>query len=166
MSLTLNEGAKPALLDGNAASLARELAQGIRPPLVILEEYGFSGPDDPNWLELSRTPEFQRLLESLTREWNSADTTQRRVRIKAQASMELALVDLHAMMTSERLDPKARLEAFKVMKDVAGFSAPSGVSGSGEGGGGTSIKIIIGGDTITKQVQAGPPTIDSEAEDA
>jgi hypothetical protein len=163
LPLKLGENA----LDGHAASLARELAQGIRDPLAILAEYGFSGTDDPAWLALSGTTEFQRLLDSLTREWNAADSTKQRVRVKALASVETGLIDLHAMMTSERVDPKVRVDAFKVMKGIAGLDAPAGVGGmAGEGGGGVSIKIVIGQQSVTKNVESAPTVIEHESEDA
>lgn len=165
MSLTFKIGEN--MLDGHAAALARELAQGIREPLAILQEYGFTGVDDPAWQSLSGTAEFQRLLEGLVREWNAADTTTRRVRAKALASVELGLLELHTMMTSERVDPKVRVDAFKVMKGVAGLDTQPGVgSMGGDGGSGVSIKIVIGQQTVTKDVQAAPPTIEHEGDEA
>lgn len=148
-----------ALLDPSLASMARELAQAIRPTQAILQDYGFSGTGDPLWLELSENPEFKRIVDEAQREWNAADTTKRRIQIKAQTSIEMALPDIHKIMTSNTADHADRINAAKLMKSLAGMDAVPGGSGGamgGEGGSGVTIKIVIGQQTLVKDASRAP----------
>jgi hypothetical protein len=149
-------GAGATILDPSAASLARELAQDIRPADAILADYGFSGSGDPLWQELCASAEFRRLLEQAQREWNAADTTKRRIQLKAQASLEASLPNLHALMVSERVDPADRVNATKVMRDLAGMALHPNAAGPGDGSGGLSVKIVINGQEMVKSVSATP----------
>jgi hypothetical protein len=145
------------LLDPSAASLARELAQAIRPVESVLPDYGFSGLNDPLWIDFSATPEFKRMLEEAQREWNAADTTKRRIQMKAQTSVEMFLPELHRIVVDPVADRADRINAAKLMKSFAGMDVPAGGPGmGGEGGGGVTVKIIIGSQTVTKDVARGP----------
>lgn len=138
-----------AVLDPQYAALARELAQGIRPTSDILNDYGFSSSADPLWIALTENASFQQLLDAAVREWNAADTTARRVRLKAMTSMELSLPALHEIIHDSKADRADRINAAKVMKSLAGFDEPAGGS-AGSGGGGVVVKINIGTQQVVK----------------
>ena len=169
MSLTtLAPGLGKDMLDGSTASLARELAQNIRPIEAILPDYGYTGLEDPRWQEITSLPEFSRLLESAQREWNTADSTSKRVRTKALASLELWLADLHHIMASPNTDTKTRLEAGKIMMKLAGMDGVG--SGNGgmrdESGSGMKIVINIGDSKVEKVLSPVIEHAENEGDDA
>ena len=154
-----------ALLDGSYAALAREIAQDIRDPVDILPDYGFTGPDDPAWKRLQKSHDFIGLLLQSAREWNAADSTPKRIRYKALASLELVIAEMHVIaMTHENRE--RRIEAAKFIKSVAGFDGGGGIGGRGaleDGVGGVSITINIGAKTVSAQLSQ-PKTIEGEME--
>lgn len=157
----------PALLDPQYASLAREIAQAIRPVPDVLADYGFSGSGDPTWVELCQNPEFKRLLDEAQREWNAADTTKRRVQLKALISTEMSLPAIHGIIHDEKADRADRINAMKVMKSLAGLDAPPNPNGTGEGGSGIVVKINIGTQQVVKTAATQPVNIiEHESADA
>lgn len=160
MLTTLTTADGRGFLDPSAASLARELALDIRPVEAILPDYGFTGLTDPLWLELAESPDFRRLLAEAQREWNAADTTKRRIQLKAQASVEMALTDIHNMIVGENVDHADRINAAKVMKSLAGLDTPPNGAAM-DAGGGFSVKIVIGDQQVVKSISAAP-TIEHE----
>lgn len=155
----------PALLDPEYASLAREIAQAIRPVPDVLADYGFSGAGDPLWLDLCQNPEFRRLLDEAQREWNAADTTKRRVQLKALISTEMSLPALHAIIHDEKADRADRINAMKVMKALAGLDAPPNPNGAAEGAGGIVVKINIGTQQMVKTAAPAANIIEHEGAD-
>lgn len=149
------------LLDPSYASMARELAQAIRPVPDILRDYGLGGTSDPIWLSLAESADFKRLLDEAQREWNAADTTKRRIQLKAQTSIEMALPDIHKIIIDPLADRADRINAAKLMKSLGGMDAPPNGGGAmgGEGGSGVSIKIVIGQQTLTKDVSRPTATV-------
>lgn len=153
------------LLDGTYASLARELAQDIREPAEIIVDYGFSGLNDPAWKRLQQSHDFIHMLIQATREWNAADSTPKRIRYKALASLELLVAELHVIaMTHSNVE--RRLEAMKLVKSLAGFDSTGGIGGAGalNDSSGVSITINIGDKTVSARL-APSKIIDSDAED-
>lgn len=157
-------------LKAEYASLARELVQNIRPVKEVLSDYGFSGPDDPAYEELQRSRDFIEILMQIGREWNAVDSTPKRIRFKALASMEIMLAELHVIaMTHPNMEH--RMTAMKMIKDISGFSQTGGIGGAGgiDNTGGFNLKIVIGGTTITadltqpKVLDAKPITIEGES---
>lgn len=159
MSTTLPVALAPGFLSTQAAGLARELAQDIRPVPDILRDYGFNGTDDPAFLEICESRDFKRLLEEANREWNSADSTKKRIRLKSQAAYEMLLPTLFETAVSAR-DPKDRVEASKLLSKTGGFEEPQLAGAGGQDGGGVKIVINIGQKRIEKE--AAPTTITPE----
>lgn len=147
----------PGILEPTAAALARELAQDIRLVGDVLADYGFLSADDPRFMTLMETQTFQRLMREAAREWNNADSTKKRLRLKAQASLEVALPDLHALMVNERARADDRVNAAKFFKSLAGMDE-TGAGGVNMDGGGFSITINIGDKKVSMQ-HAGVPKI-------
>jgi hypothetical protein len=161
----LPEPPSAALFDASYASLAREIAQDIRLPADILPNYGFTGPDDPAWIALQKSHDFVHLLIQAAREWNAADSTAKRIRYKALASLELVIAEMHVIAITHT-SAERRIEAAKFIKDLAGFGGNGGIGGTGalEGSGGVSITINIGEKVVRAQLSQ-PKTIDSQAEE-
>ncbi len=154
----------PGVLDPSMASLARELAQDIRDPTEILADYGFVGSDSPEWLEISRSSDFKALLNEAVREWGAVDSTPKRIRFKALAALELEIADLHQIAATST-SMEHRINAIKVMKDLAGFTSTGGIGGANplDNSGGFSVTIVIG-DTTTKIALPISPIIEGQAE--
>jgi hypothetical protein len=169
MSISLKELHAPGFLDPTWVGLARELSQDIREAEVILRDYGFNGPSDPAWLELAESPDFIECLKTAAREWNTADSTAKRIRVKAQASLEMALPELHAMAVNNA-SPSVKLDALRLIKSIAGFDHNGGMGSGAIAGdaqqGGFSITINVADKTTRVEVAARPPTIEGQAEDA
>ena len=163
MSISQGELVAPGFLDPSWTGLARELAQDIRPVEDILKDYGFTGPDDVTWLALMEQRSFGEAVAAAAKEWNAADSTPKRIRVKAQASLEMVLPDLHAMALNNP-SVQAKLDAMKLIKSLAGFDHNGGVGGAaivGDGGGsGFSITINVAGQSTHVRVENRAPMIE------
>lgn len=139
-------------LDPSFASLARELAQDIRPVDDVLKDYGFTDTDDPRWLFLQRSNDFKRMLAEASKEWNAADSTKRRVQQKALASLEVSLPNIHALINNPATAPTARIDGARLLQNLAGMAGPVSTN-LGDGGGGVSININFGGNSVQATLQ-------------
>lgn len=153
------------VVDGSYAALARELAQDIREAAEIIVDYGFTDLSDPRWKRLQQSHDFIHLLVLATREWNAADSTPKRIRYKALASLELVVAELHVIAMTHT-STERRLEAMKMIKSLAGFDSVGGIGSGGalDGGSGVSITINIGDKTVSARLST-PKTVDSVAEE-
>lgn len=154
-----------AVLESWHASLAREIAQDIREVADVLGDYGFTGIEDPKWQRLQQSHDFIHLLIQATREWNAADSTPKRIRYKALASLEMVVAEMHVIAMTHQ-SAERRIEAAKFLKDLAGFGGNGGIGAGNalEGSGGVSITINIGSRTVQATVQP-HKVIDSTAEE-
>lgn len=131
--------------DLNLLKLAREIAQDIHPLETILSNHGVG---DQKWVEIQRNPRFRAYIESETADWNAAQNTQERVRIKAAASIEEWLPELYARIHDGGENLSAKVEAGKLLRDLAGFSKNGvGVEATGER---FSVTINLGTDSQLK----------------
>jgi hypothetical protein len=162
MAQTDTELQVPALLDPSLASMARELAQDIRPPDDILKDYGFAGTTDPRWVFLEKSADFRRLVAESVKEWNAADSTRRRVQLKSLVSLEMTLPNLHSLINDARTLPAVRIDGAKLLQSIAGLGGPARIN-EGESGGGVSININFGGHSVSVQKA---PIIEGSAEEA
>jgi hypothetical protein len=119
------------ILDASALSLAREIAQDIRDLEDILHSYGFSGSGDPRWLALKDSASFDAALRSMILEWQAADSTSRRVRVKASAATEVLLAPMAALAADPSAGASARVDAAKWIAGLAGFRDGPAVDGTG-----------------------------------
>jgi hypothetical protein len=70
------------------ATLAREIAQDIFSVEQIVALHRLT---DEEWLQIQSHPRFTAMLHSMQVEWNSAQNTRERVRVKAQTGLESQL---------------------------------------------------------------------------
>lgn len=159
------EIAVPSLLAPDTASLVRELAQDIRLPADILPDYGFSGIDDPKYLALANTPEFKTLLREAVKEWQTADSTPKRIRYKGLAALEMTIPELYVIAMTDKSSAN-RLDAIKALRDIAGFgnNGINSLGANGGGGSGTTFNINIGQRTIQAVIRPNN-TIEGTAEE-
>jgi len=139
-------------LDASYAALARELAQDIRPILDVLKDYGFTDTDDPRWAFLQRSNDFKRMMAEATKEWNAADSSKRRVQQKALTSLEVSLPNIHRLINDPRTAATARIDGARLLQNLAGMAGPVNAN-IGDGGGGVSININFGGNSLKATLQ-------------
>lgn len=151
----------PEFLRPDTASLARELAQDIRPVDDVVKDYGYTGAHDPLFQAVLTTNDFRRFLEEAMREWNNADSTKKRIRLKAQAAMEEGLPRLFETFNNA-IDPKDRIDAGKLLAKLAGFEDQQNPNAMGGESGGVKIVINIGTRRVETNLPAQPKVIDPQ----
>jgi hypothetical protein len=119
------------ILDASAVSLAREIARDMLPLEQILKNHGLEGPQDPQWVFLRQHPDFLNLLAKCVAEWNSADSTLKRVEIKSQAALEELIPVLAVRAVDPNTSATAAAELAKVLHSLSGMktSATAGNTG-------------------------------------
>lgn len=123
------------------AKLAQEIAMNIRPVEEILDTYKIT-PD--RYKELEKIPFFKAALDAYVIEWNSAKTTNERLRIEAAAGLEAAMPALIARMQSQNEDLGKAVEAAKLLSKISGAEASQ--KDGGAPGDKFSITINLGED--------------------
>jgi hypothetical protein len=134
------------------AKLAREMAMAIRSYRVIFEDFGISEQD---FYEISKLPFYKRAFEQFTLEWNSALSTNERVKLISAAYLEQALPRLGGrMMSDESLS--AATEVAKLFSRNAGLGGDPKEAKSNEK---FVITINLGEDdtkTYSKNIEPDP----------
>ena len=155
---TLSLSGNLLVTDLSLLKLAREIAQDIHPLEDILTHHSI---DDDKWLEIQRNPRFRAYLESETADWNAALNTQERVRIKAAAAVEEWLPELYTRIHDNGENLSAKVEAGKLLLDLAGFTKNGvGMESAGER---FSVTINLGTDSQLKfEKEVTPRVIDHE----
>lgn len=151
--------ALPILTGPMLARLARELAMDIRATLEILKDYQLNKVQYDFLREHNEF--FKAALTASTIEWNSAMSTQDRIRAQAAAALEDKLPDLAIRMGNKSEGLPGVVEAAKLFAKIAGVGERDmGAVASGERftitiNLGADEKIIVGS---TQEVSATHPT--------
>jgi hypothetical protein len=166
--------ALPILTGPTLARLARELAMDIRATLEILRDYNLNKVQ----YEFLRDNNefFKAALTASTIEWNSAMSTQDRIRAQAAAALEDKLPDLAIRMGNKSEGLPGVVEAAKLFAKIAGVGERDvGAVASGERftitiNLGADEKIIVGSSqevpsTGAVKTGAGHLPVDAEAQD-
>jgi hypothetical protein len=74
----------------------------------------------------------------------------------------MTLPNLHSLINDSRTQPAVRIDGAKLLQSIAGLGGPARIS-EGESGGGVSININFGGNSVSVQKA---PIIEGKAEDA
>ena len=94
------------------ATLAREIAQDIFPLEQVIRLHNLS---DEEWLRISVHPKFTSILNDMQREWNAAENTPQRIRVKAQAGLETQLEVLIADCGDPSIPLSQRTDAYRML---------------------------------------------------
>lgn len=116
------------------AKLAQELAMNIREPAETLAIYKIS---EAEWAVIQSNDFFKRAFDQYVIEWNSAKSTNDRLKIEAAVGLEAAMPSLSARMQSNNEDLGKAVEVAKL------FSKISGVDAEPKGGGNPADKFSI-----------------------
>jgi hypothetical protein len=136
----------------------RELAQGVAKDIEdipdLVKRLSFSMDD---YEELCTTKVFRAMLDEALNEWQGANNTHKRVKLKAATNVELALPSFYSAMTNPAETLAARVKALEVISRIGGLGNPEPVlAGAGsafnltihldEGGSARARDIVINGE--------------------
>jgi hypothetical protein len=94
------------------ATLAREIAQDIFPLEQVIRLHNLT---DEEWLKISVHPKFVSILNDMQKEWNAAENTPQRIRVKAQAGLETQLECLIADCGDPSIPLSQRTDAYRML---------------------------------------------------
>ena len=131
--------------------LAREVVRNIHELDVILPRYGLT----PGQYEKLRKTEFyKRIHNSYSVEWNSSDSTEKRMKLEALAYLEAAMPLMGAKMTDPRQELKAQVDAGKFFAHVGGLTKDrSGIAAETEK---FVINLNFGANKVVRTVDITP----------
>lgn len=115
------------------AKLAREMAMGIRNYKKIFEDFSITEED---YYEISKHEFFKRAKEHFALEWNSALSTNQRIKLMSAAAAEEGLLTLGRRILNENEPLPAVVEAHKLLTRNAGM-------GEGADTGNSSDRFVI-----------------------
>ncbi len=122
--------------------LAADLVQDMYPTDEILMRHGFDGPGDARWLAIRHSSEFSQLLSTLAEEWSRADSTPKRLKVKAAVALEHLLPILVARAAEAPTSMKDSTVFARLLSDMAGVMPVPGHSVPGTGSS-FSLRIVI-----------------------
>lgn len=122
--------------------LAREIAIGLKAIPKILEEQNVSME---RFEGLKNNERFVAVLASEIAAWNGATNTYERVKLKSASMMEEWLPELYARMNDKEENLNSKVEAGKLVRDLAGLGAKADINGA-RAGERVSITINLGND--------------------
>jgi hypothetical protein len=96
-------------------SLAQEIVQAYQSKENILKGLNIT---EAQYIEISQTAAFQRLVQQAMNEWNGAGNSAKRVRLKSQWAIEEGLPFMFQSMTDSNEPLSARVEAFKAISKI------------------------------------------------
>ena len=123
------------------AALAREIAMDIFPLQQILDIHRLA---DSEWMVIQQNPRFTAMLANMITEWNSANNTRERVRIKAATGLESVLENYIRDISDDAIPLAQRVEAGKFLARLGELDGQQNVMGSI--GNGVTINIRTGHD--------------------
>lgn len=127
-----------SVTDKKLLAIAREIAMDILPLETVLSSNEISADQ---FEVIKARPAFQRYLSEQVQAWNSALNTADRVKLKAAASVEFMLEELHHQIHDRAQPLIAKVKAAELVSKLAGM----GQSGAqAVGGTGFSVTINLG----------------------
>lgn len=150
--------------DGEMRRVARELAMNLIPIERVLETTGVSYEEFQRWQTM---PRFQHYYQQFKEEWDRADNTTERTKIKAGLVMEDFMEEAYLTMHDKKQPLNHRVELAKLVAKVAGLGEPKVALGNGgDGKGGFSLTINISqSERVQITPQVTPKVINHAVED-
>lgn len=135
------------------AHIATELAAGLSDAAAVRERYGIS---IEQWEVLKKSPVFRRMLAEAVQRFRGDLNASARIQMKADIVIEDAIPAYDDMIHNAATPAQARIDAGKLLAQLAGRTAKTGDSGAPAGGGftlninlgGGSEKLVIDGKAI------------------
>lgn len=129
----------PLELDALNAHIAAELAAGLSDAAAIRERYGIS---PTQWDTLRRSPVFRGMVAEAIKEFGGDMNAGVRIQKKADIVLEDAIPAYDRMIHNAEIPAQARIDAGKLLAQLAGRNQKA--SEGGGGGGGFTLNINLG----------------------
>lgn len=123
------------------AHIAAELAAGLSDAAAVRERYGISLEQ---WEVLKKSTVFRRMLAEAVQTLRGDMNAGRRIQMKADIVLEDAIPAYDTMVHNPDIPAQARIDAGKLLAQLAGRNAKPGETAAVPGGGFT-LNINIGG---------------------
>lgn len=121
------------------ARIAAELAAGLSDAASVRERYGIA-PEQ--WTTLKNSPVFRQMLAEAMREFSGDLNAGKRIQKKADIVLEDAIPAYDAMIHSKEIPAQARIDAGKLLAQLAGRNQKA--SDGAPSGGGFTLNINLG----------------------
>lgn len=138
------------------AHIAAELASRLSDGASVRERYGIS---DAQWKTLVNSPVFRSMLREAIEQWDGQLNAGARIQKKADIVLEDAIPAYDGMIHNKDIPAQARIDAGKLLAQLAGRTAKAEGTGAGVGGGFT-LNINVGGGKEKLVIDAGKVTAD------
>jgi hypothetical protein len=155
-SVTLPNTDASVDLSALSAHIVVELAAGLSSAEAIRERYGIT---EAQWRTLAATPLFRKMLAEAIQKVGGDMGAGQRIQLKADLVLEDAIPVYDRMIHNNEIPAQARIEAGKLLKELAGRGSKA--SDSGGGGGGFILNINLGNN---KSVVIDGKAVPTEAE--
>lgn len=162
MTTALVPAPMPTMTEQEIASIAWEMARGLRSPDDIIKKHGLTKEQFAQHIDTNSY--YKRVLEAAVIEWASTGNTKSRIVHKAGLALEENIVQLAKRMSDDEEDLGKAMEVAKLFAKIAGVDASDKVSGVGEK---FTITINLGADekfTKTIEAQDSPTEVRAVAE--
>jgi hypothetical protein len=126
-------------LDALSAHIVTELAAGLSNAAAIRERYGIT---DAQWKTLASSSIFRNMLAEAIRKVGGDMNAGARIQLKADLVLEDSIPVYDGMIHDKNIPAQARIDAGKLLKELAGRGAKS--NDTGGGGGGFVLNINLG----------------------
>lgn len=151
----------PKLEENRLAELAREMAWNIQPVPDTLATFGISQEQFDHWVLPNAF--YKRVFEIYVIEWQSANSTNKRLAIKSAYALESKLPDITARMGDKRENLTGVIEAAKLCAKIAGAGEQKPEAALGEK---FTINISLGAQQLRyEETIGGPQTIPGQVQE-
>lgn len=129
------------MLEHLNSHIAHELALGLSDAASIRERYGIS---DAQWDHLRKNPAFRSMLAEAIQKFKGDQNAGERIKIKADIVLEDAIPAYDKMIHSKEIPASERVNAGKLLAQLAGRTKDSG-GAPALGNGGFTLNINMAG---------------------
>lgn len=123
------------------AHIAAELASGLTDAASVRERYGIT---DAQWATLAKSQVFRQMLREAIEQWGGQLNAGARIQKKADIVLEDAIPAYDGMIHNKDVPAQARIDAGKLLAQLAGRNSKESAGGATPGGGFT-LNINLGG---------------------
>ncbi len=136
------------------AHIATELATGLASGAAIRERYGIT---PAQWDVLSKNEIFRAMLAEALQKWRGEHNASARIQLKADIVLEDAIATYDGMIHSDKIPASERINAGKLLAQLAGRTAnKEGAAGPAHGGFTLNINLANGGEKLVIDGKAIP----------
>lgn len=128
-------------LSALSAHIATELAAGLADAAAVRERYGIS---TDQWETLKKAPVFRKMLAEAVQKLRGDLNAGARIQLKADIVLEDSIPAYDSMIHNPEIPAQARIDAGKLVAQIAGRTNKGGEGGAPAGGGFT-LNINVGG---------------------